>query len=58
MAFWEAQRQELQNALFEGRMVYERVKDECRGLQANEFVSAMALLSKNLAVLAHASKKL
>ncbi|HRG38050.1 MAG TPA: recombinase family protein, partial [Bacteroidia bacterium] len=51
------QRQELQNALFEGGIVYDRVKDECRGLQANEFVSAVALLSTNLAILVPEDKK-
>ncbi|HXB41694.1 MAG TPA: recombinase family protein [Bacteroidia bacterium] len=43
-----AQRQELQNALFEGGIVYDRSKDECRSTGDNEFVSACALLSKDL----------
>ena len=51
------QRQELQNALFEGGIVYDRVKDECRGMQVNEFVSAVALLSNSLATLATGNKK-
>lgn len=51
------QRQELQNALFEGGIVYDREKDQCRGIQANEFVSAMAQLSGSLAILARGSKQ-
>ena|ERR1035437_4247741 len=42
------QRQELQNALFECGIIYDRNKDECRSTGDNEFVSASAQLSKDL----------
>lgn len=42
------QRQELQNALFEGGIVYDRQKDECRSTGENEFVTAIAQLSRDL----------
>lgn len=42
------QRQELQNALFEGGIVYDRKKDECLSTSDNEFLSEVAQLSKNL----------
>jgi DNA invertase Pin-like site-specific DNA recombinase len=39
------QRQELQNALFEAGIVYDRQKDECRSIEENEFVAEVARLS-------------
>jgi site-specific DNA recombinase len=42
------QRQELQNALFEGGIVYDRNKDECRSTGDNEFVCEVFRLSKDL----------
>jgi DNA invertase Pin-like site-specific DNA recombinase len=39
------QRQELQNALFEGGIIYDRQKDECRSTYDNEFVSTVTRLS-------------
>ncbi len=39
------QRQELQNALFSGGILYDRQKDECRSTGENEFVSEIARLS-------------
>ncbi len=42
------QRQELQNALFEGGIVYDRQKDECRSTGDNEFITAIAELSNSL----------
>ena len=39
------QRQELQNALFEGGIVYDRKKDECRSTSDNEFLSEITRLS-------------
>ncbi len=44
-----AQRQELQNALFEGGIIYDRQKDECRSVGENEFVTEVAQLSRGLA---------
>jgi len=41
------QRQELQNALFEAGIVYDRQKDECRGTGDNEFITEIAQLSGN-----------
>jgi len=53
------QRKELQNTMFEDGIVYDRQKNECRGLQVNEFASAaVAMLSKNLATLAPEVKKI
>jgi site-specific DNA recombinase len=43
------QRQELQNALFEKGIMYNRQTDECRSIEDNEFVTAIAQLSKDLA---------
>lgn len=40
------QRQELQNALFDSGIVYDRQKDECRSLGNNEFITTIAQLSK------------
>jgi len=40
------QRQHLQNAFFEGGMVYNRQKDECRTIETNEFLSEVSDLSK------------
>jgi hypothetical protein len=51
------QRQELQNALFEGGIVYNREKDECLGLQVNEFVCVVVHLSGSLAILGPGNKK-
>lgn len=45
------QRQELQNALFEDGIVYDRQKDECRSAGNNEFVSEIVDLSKDMATL-------
>lgn len=42
------QRQELQNALFEDGIVYDRQKDECRDTRTNEFLTTISELSKNL----------
>jgi len=42
------QRQELQNALFAEGIVYDRQKDECRSTSDNEFLSEVALISRNL----------
>jgi site-specific DNA recombinase len=42
------QRQELQNALFEGGIVYDRNKDECRSTGDNEFVAEVFRLSNDL----------
>ena len=39
------QRQELQNALFEAGIVYDRQKDECRSTGDNEFLAEIAELS-------------
>jgi DNA invertase Pin-like site-specific DNA recombinase len=39
------QRQELQNALFEGGILYDRQKDECRSRGDNEFLTEIAELS-------------
>ncbi|MDP1800432.1 MAG: recombinase family protein [Bacteroidota bacterium] len=39
------QRQELQNALFDGGIIYDRQKDECRSTGDNEFVTEIARLS-------------
>jgi site-specific DNA recombinase len=41
------QRQELQNALFDSGIVYDRKKDECRSTGENEFVTEIARLSGN-----------
>ena len=41
------QRQELQNALFDSGIVYDRQKDECRSLGNNEFITTIAQLSKD-----------
>lgn len=41
------QRQELQNALFEGGIVYDRQNDVCRTTSDNEFINEIALLSKD-----------
>ena len=46
------QRQELQNALFEAGIVYDRQKDECRSIEENEFKSAVAQLSTGMSTLA------
>jgi hypothetical protein len=43
------QRQELQNSLFEGGIIYDRKKDECRSAGDNEFITAIARISKDLA---------
>jgi len=43
------QRQELQNILFEKGIMYNRQTDECRSIEDNEFVTAIAQLSKDLA---------
>lgn len=51
------QRQELQNALFESGIVYDRQKDECRSTGDNEFVSASAELSKDLSIFESENKK-
>lgn len=40
-----SQRQELQNALFEGGIIYDRQKDECRKTGENEFITEIARLS-------------
>lgn len=45
------QRQELQNALFEDGIVYDRQKDECRSTGNNEFISEIVDLSGDLATL-------
>ncbi len=42
------QRQELQNALFECGIIYDREKDECRSTGENEFVTTVARLSNGL----------
>jgi hypothetical protein len=42
------QRQELQNALFDKGIVYDRQKDECRSTSDNEFLSEVALISRYL----------
>ncbi len=39
------QRQELQNALFECGIIYNRQKDECRSTGDNEFITEIARLS-------------
>ncbi len=41
------QRQELQNALFEEGIVYDRQKDECRSTSDNEFLNEIARLSNS-----------
>lgn len=51
------QRQELQNALFERGIVYDRQKDECRSIEENEFVSAVALFSTGISTLEPGNKK-
>ena len=51
------QRQELQNALFEAGIIYDRKKDECRSTGDNEFVSACAVLSKDLSTFEPEDKK-
>jgi len=51
------QRQELQNALFEGGIIYDRQKDECRSTGDNEFVTAIAKLSKSFGNLAEPNQK-
>lgn len=43
-----SQRQELQIALFENGIVYDRQKDECRSIGTNEFITEIAHLSKDL----------
>lgn len=52
-----AQRQELQKALFEDGIVYDRQKDECRSINDNEFICAIAQLSKDLSTFDDQSKK-
>lgn len=42
------QRQELQNALFQDGIVYDRQKDECRSTGNNEFISEILDLSKDI----------
>ena len=44
-----SQRQELQHALFEDGIVYDRQKDECRITGNNEFISEIVDLSRDLA---------
>lgn len=44
------QRQELQKALFEDGIMYDRQKDECRSNGENEFVIQIAQLSKDLSI--------
>lgn len=45
-----SQRQELQNALFDQGIVYNRQKDECRSTGDNEFLSETARLSKDAGI--------
>ncbi|MBA3705105.1 MAG: recombinase family protein [Bacteroidetes bacterium] len=52
-----AQRQELQNALFEGGIVYDRKKDECRSTGNNEFITEIARISGNFGIFPTANKK-
>ncbi len=52
-----AQRQELQNALFEGGIVYDRKKDECRSTGNNEFITEIALLSGRFGHFPKSAKK-
>jgi len=42
------QRQELQNILFEKGIIYNRQNDECRSVEENQFITAIAQLSKEL----------
>ena len=51
------QRQELQNALFETGIIYDRSKDECRSTGDNEFVCASVELSKDLSNFEPTDKK-
>lgn len=51
------QRQELQNALFEGGIVYDRQKDECRDTGTNEFLTTISELSKDLGKFTPETKK-
>lgn len=51
------QRQELQNALFDGGIVYDRQKDECRSTGQNEFVTEIARISGSFGIFPTANKK-
>jgi len=51
------QRQELQNALFENGIIYDRQKDECRSTGENEFVSEIARLSGSFSNFPTANQK-
>lgn len=51
------QRQELQKALFEDGIVYDRQKDECRSINDNEFIWEVAQLSKDLSTFDDQTKK-
>ncbi len=42
------QRQELQNTFFEKGITYNRIKDECRSIEANDFLLEASDLSKDL----------
>ena len=50
------QRQELQNALFEYGISYNRLTDECRSVGDNEFITAIAQLSKDLTTFGNQKK--
>lgn len=50
------QRQELQNALFDSGIIYNRQTDECRCTNENEFITAIAQLSKDLATFGNQKK--
>jgi DNA invertase Pin-like site-specific DNA recombinase len=51
------QRQELQNALFSGGILYDRQKDECRSTGNNEFITEIARLSGNFSNFTSVKKK-
>ncbi len=50
------QRQELQNVLFEKGITYNRQTDECRSIEDNEFLTVIALISKDLATFGEQKK--
>lgn len=52
------QRQELQNALFEGGITYDRQKDECRSTGDNEFLTEIAQLSGDFSNFPTANNKI
>lgn len=52
------QRQELQNALFEAGIVYDRQKDECRSTADNEFITEIAKLSGDFSNFPTANNKI